>query len=145
MVCLHGITRIHKYQDSSDFAAAPRNPHFEVAAYYSKMLKVIPIEIIMLYRIGTGIIPNNNALISILWLVFCTATLIRIRASTTRARLGDTQRDAVLVSVIAFIIFAYSLGCGGWIASIGIYTPWVGSIAIVAWGAYIMLWRRSQY
>ncbi len=110
----------------------------EVAAegfqgYLDRLMKLIPTEVISLYLVGMGLIPDVEDATLIIWTVFCLLAVLALRAwGTTDAKAGlATDWKHVIISGIAFLIWVYSLG--GAFENLGLYRPTLGSLLVLAY------------
>lgn len=100
--------------------------------YLDRLLKLIPAEVLSLYLVGNGVIPPGTALPEFIWAGFCLAAVGLVKAYGT----SDAERKIppdwthVALSMIAFVIWTYSLG--GPFLYVGIYKAYVGSLLILA-------------
>lgn len=109
----------------------------EFKAYLDRLMKMIPVEVIGLYLVGSGVIPENKPAGLAFWAVLCLIGVIVVRAyGTSDAAKGlAPQWTAVVLSSIAFVIWIYTLG--GPFRSYGLYEPYVGSLAVFAWTFFV--------
>lgn len=115
--------------------------------YLDRLLKLIPGEIVGLYIVGSGLIPEDRPFILVGWFVFCSLALVLVRVKGTadpETGLG-AQKGAVIISLVSFIIWIYSLG-GPFKAfpSLDIHEPTVGSLMILGWTFIVPFFYRGS-
>ena len=112
--------------------------------YLERLLKMIPGEVVGLYTIGNGFIPQQNALGLSLWSGFCFVMVWVVRIYGTRdpQQNKGAQPVPVLVAAVAFVIWIYSLG--GPFAKYNIYYPSVGSLAVLVWSFIIPIFYKGD-
>lgn len=113
-------------------------------AYLSRLVKMIPSEAIALYLAGSGVIPNESRLGLEVWTSICLCLVLAIRIYGTSDSRSEVppQWAAVGLSVAAFLIWVYSIG--GPFVKLGIHVPYVGSLLIFAWTAFVPLFYRGD-
>ena len=101
--------------------------------YLDALLKMIPAEAVSLYLAGVGIIPRDQDGALMGWSAFCLLVVIIVRVIGTSDRRAGIKPDwiHVAISVIAFLVWLYSLG--GPFVSLGIHVPYIGSLLVLAW------------
>ncbi|NLS78475.1 MAG: hypothetical protein GXY76_14560 [Chloroflexi bacterium] len=101
--------------------------------YLDRLMKMIPTEVISLYLVGSGLIPEAEDLTLVIWTVFCLLAVVALRAwGTADARAGlPTDWKHVGISVVAFLVWVYSLG--GVFAEFGVHLPTLGSLLVLGW------------
>src|SRR5207247_1937041 len=97
----------------------------EFKAYLDRLLKMIPAEVIGLYLVGSGVIPETKPAVLTFWAAVCLIGVIVVRAYGTSdpARGRAPQWTAVILACIAFVIWVYTLG--GPFKAYGLYEPYV--------------------
>jgi hypothetical protein len=122
----------------------PGEANEEIRQYLERLLKMIPAEVVGLYVIGNGFIPQDKALGSALWCVFCFLMVFVVRVYGTRdpKQKKRAQPIPVLVSAVAFVIWVYSLG--GPFTKYNIYYPSVGSLAVLVWSFLIPIFYKGD-
>jgi hypothetical protein len=118
----------------SGAAAAPA-PDTSLNTYLDKLMKFIPADVVGLYLVGSGIIPDSQRGYLLVWGLFCLAAVVAERAYYTRDTSSSkpVQWGTVVVSTVAFVIWIYSLG-GPFKAYLGnAYQPFVGSLLVLGW------------
>lgn len=112
--------------------------------YLGRLLKMIPGEVVGVYMIGAGFIPNDDRTVSAIWAATCLALVIIVRVYGTAdpaARL-PAQPIPVFVSAVAFVIWVYTLG--GPFAKFGLCVPYYGSLAVLLWSFVIPIFYRGS-
>lgn len=111
--------------------------------YLERLMKVIPSEVIGLYIIGGGLIPEGETLWLIGWFAFGLVAVLAIRTFGTAdlAEGKPPQPVPVAIAVVAFAIWAYTLG--GPFAALGLTVPWVGSLLVLMWSFVIPFFYKG--
>jgi hypothetical protein len=112
-----------------------------MSGYLEKLMKMIPGEIVGLYLVGSGIIPEGEHAYLLGWSLFCLLALFAVRIAGTRDpdRQMPPQWGAIAVSAVAYVIWIYSLG-GPFRLYLGTaYKPFLGSLLVLAWTFVIPL------
>ena len=102
-------------------------------SYLDRLLKMIPAEIVSLFVVGSGVIPEDQALALVAWTIICLAGVVFLRAYGTadpEERL-PTDWTHVAISCGAYIIWVYSLG--GPFKAYDLYVPYLGSLLVLGW------------
>ncbi len=103
--------------------------------YLDRLLKMIPAEVIGLYLIGSGVVPPDQPVGSMIWAGICLILVVMVRmyatADRSKHKPKPPQPVSVLISSIAFVIWVYSLG--GPFEKLNLYVPWIGSLAVLVW------------
>ena len=119
-------------------AAMVSNTGDEFRSYLDRLTKMIPGEVLSLYLVGSGFIPENE---SPWWLVawsgVCLLGVFAIRTyGTADPQTGKgPQWLSVLIAATAFVIWLYSLG--GPFVAFGLHKPFVGSLLVLAWTFFV--------
>ena len=113
-------------------AAAPsRDQGFR--SYLDRLLKMIPAEVVSLYVVGSGVIPEEQPLALVAWTVICLIAVVGIRAYGTadpEVKL-PTDWTHVGISAGAYMIWVYSLG--GPFKAYDLHVSYLGSLLVLAW------------
>lgn len=104
-------------------------------SYLSRLLKLIPAEVIALYLVGRGLIPQDKPVGLFVWSVVALVGVVLVRCRATRKPGVGPQWRAVGIAAVSFVVWIYSLG--DVFAVCGIYIPWVGSLLVLAWTFFI--------
>jgi hypothetical protein len=119
-----------------------RGPGDEFKAYLERLLKMIPGEVVGLYLIGNGFIPADKATVSAIWAGFCLLVVLIVRKyGTSDGPDKPWQKFPVLVSMVAFAIWVYSLG--GPFVKFNLYIPYLGSLLVLAWSFLIPIFYEG--
>jgi len=111
--------------------------------YLDRLMKMIPVEVISLYLVGSGIIPEGEEVVLFVWSLICLFAVIASRAYGTSdpAAMEDTQWAAVAISCVAFVIWLYTLG--GPFEVIGWHKPYIGSLLVMAWTFFVPIFYKG--
>jgi hypothetical protein len=113
-------------------SASREQPDQEIREYLSRLIKLIPSEVVGLYLGGSGVIPQDQQVPLIVWSLFCLLCVVLSRVyGSSKSGWRDPQWKVVWISIISFLIWIYSLG--GVFRALGIYVPYVGTLLILAW------------
>ncbi len=118
--------------------------------YYERLIKLIPAEIISIYMIGKGVIPNTQAssgeTASWIWAGVCLLLLLffRIKASSSSGKLADAQWPSVFISSISYLIWLYNMG--GILDSMSFYEhyKYIGALAILVWTFLVPYFYKGE-
>ncbi len=122
---------INTRKKSLGFAKEKSNKE-ELSFYFSRVLKLIPSDVIALYLFGANIIPFENKFVLLGWSIFCfSAVLISRILGTKNENKNSTQWVVVFISSISFIIWIYLIG--GPFRDFNIHIPYVGALAMAGW------------
>ena len=102
-------------------------------AYLDRLLKMIPAEIVSLFVVGSGVIPEEQSLALVAWTIICLIGVIGLRAYGTadpEERL-PTDWTHVAISCGAYIIWVYSLG--GPFKAYDLHVSYLGSLLVLGW------------
>jgi hypothetical protein len=113
-------------------------------AYLDRLLKLIPAEVLSLYLVGTGVIPQDKIVASIIWTIFCFGAVGVVKAFGTsdRANKIAPDRTHVALSMIAFVIWIYSMG--GPFAYFHLHQAYIGSLLILAFTFAVPYFYHGQ-
>ena len=117
----------------------------EFKSYLDRLTKMIPSEVISLYLVGSGIIPDSDRIILVLWSLICLAGVIvsRIFGTADPQKNLTPQWTTVGISSVAFIIWIYSLG--GPFAAFHLHTPYIGSLLVLVWTFFVPFFYKGSY
>ena len=107
--------------------------------YKSKLLKLIPSEIIAAYILIWGIIPADYKY----WGSLITAAIMLVLIPFYLRRLYDVKRlGQIIYIMIAFVIWIYTLGepFRQW----GIWQEWIGSVLLILYTLTIPLFYHPR-
>jgi hypothetical protein len=116
----------------------------ELKSYLDRLLKLIPAEVLSLYLVGIGIIPNDKITALIIWAIFCLLAVGGVKAYGTSDRAHNIKADKVHVtlSMIAFVIWVYSMG--GLFEYFHVHEAYIGSLLILAFTFAVPYFYRGQ-
>jgi hypothetical protein len=116
----------------------------ELKQYLDRLMRVIPGEVVGLYLIGSGFVPEGQTAGHIAWFAFCFAALIVIRVfgNADPARNQRAQPVPIVLSVVAFVIWVYTIG--GPFRELGMDVPWIGSLLVLAWSFVIPYFYKGE-
>lgn len=117
----------------------------ELNSYLERLMKMIPSEVLSLYLVGSGVIPQTDRIVLVLWSVICLVGVVCIRVYGTAdfQRKLPPQWKAVAISAIAFIIWIYSLG--GPFAAYNLHIPYVGSLLVLVWTFFVPIFYKGSF
>jgi hypothetical protein len=107
-------------------------------AYLERLLKMIPGEIVGFYMIGSGFVPSEALVWSIIWAAVCLVLVcvVRIYGTSDEDSGQSAQTVPVGVAVIAFAIWIFWLG--GPFEQMGIpHRKQFASLAVMLWSFVI--------
>jgi len=101
--------------------------------YLDRLLKMIPAEVVSLYLVGSGFIPEGQTIGLTIWAVVCLIGVVALRAYGTTDPVENKPPDWVHVAIssVAFVIWVYSLG--GPFTAFNLHTPSLSSLLVLAW------------
>ena len=123
--------RIRRPQVGLTKAAAVDHEGFKL--YLDRLMKLIPAEVVGLYLIGAGFIPEGQSVALVVWACVGLAGVVVVRAYGTADAASALPTDwvHVAISCVAYAIWVYTLG--GPFAAYHLYLPWVGSVMVLVW------------
>jgi len=112
--------------------------------YLGRLLKMIPGEIVGVYMVGAGFIPEADRSLLAFWAATCLVLVVIVRIFGTRDPAANLpyQKFPVFVSAVAFVIWVYTLG--GPFAKYGLYVPHYGSLAVLLWTFVIPIFYKGE-
>lgn len=103
-----------------------------LADYIDRLLRLIPSEVVGLYLVGSGVIPDEQAGAHVAWSIFCFFAVIASRYFGTRSSKDPTpQWPTIVISSISFVVWLYAIG--GPFVDLGWHVGWIGSLMVLAW------------
>jgi len=112
--------------------------------YLERLMKMIPAEVVGLYLIGSGIVPEGQRTGLLVWSIACLIGVVVVRAYGT----ADPEKDqtpqwsVVLISSGAFVIWIYSLG--GVFELYKLHVPYIGSLLVLAWTFFVPIFYKGS-
>jgi hypothetical protein len=102
----------------------------EIREYLERLIRLIPGEVVGLYLLGSGFIPQQYPIALVGWSAFCLVCVfvVRIYGTSDPANHKRPQWGAVFISAGAFVIWLYTLG--GAFAAYELHLPWLGSLLV---------------
>jgi hypothetical protein len=115
----------------------------EFKGYLERLVKMIPVEVVGLYLIGSGIIPEGQRVGLLVWSIVCLIAVVVVRAyGTADPQKSQTpQWSVVLISSGAFVIWIYSLG--GPFKLYALHVPFIGSLLVLAWTFFVPIFYKG--
>ena len=124
-------------------SAIEKKPDQEVREYLSRLMKLIPAEVVGLYLGGSGVIPEDQPGFLIGWSLFCLFCVFLVRRyGSSKSGWKKPQWKVVWISMISFLIWLYSLG--DVFRVLGIYIPFLGTLLILAWTFLVPYFYRGE-
>jgi hypothetical protein len=127
------ITRPPRAKTARRKGGAAQEKPTPIQSYMERLVKLIPAEVVGLYLVGQGIIPQNEKAAIIVWSIVCLGLVVLVRAKATgdRANAISPQWGAVAVSAISFVIWVYNMPGPFQVYQLAI--PFIGSLAVLVW------------
>jgi len=134
----------YRIEPPSRLKAVAASGDDEFKLYLTRLMQMVPSEVIGLYLVGSGMIPENKPLVLSIWAVICLVGVIVVRAYGTSdpAKGQKPQWTAVILACVAFVIWVYSLG--GPFRAYGLYEPYVGSLSVLTWTFFVPKFYRGS-
>jgi hypothetical protein len=113
--------------------------------YLERLLRMLPAEIVGLYMIGTGFLPEGEIFWSVGWATVCFILLLILRAyGTSDERRGKAvQPVPVGVAAIAFVIWLFWLG--GPFEQLHVpHRQQLASLAVLVWSFVIPIFYKGS-
>ena len=105
--------------------------------YWSQLLLLFPTEVTAIYIGGINIIPGNQTIAMLVWLVLGVVATITLKGEQLKKHPQDPDiiihRDwsHITISVISFLVWAYALG--GAFTLLNWHIRWVAGLLVLAW------------
>ena len=117
--------------------AVPPGSGEQFKGYLERLVKMIPAEVVGLYLIGSGFIPEGERVGLLVWSIVCLIAVVVVRAyGTADPEKNQTpQWSLVFISSGAFVIWLYSLG--GPFKLYDLHVPYIGSLLVLAWTFFV--------
>ena len=118
---------------------AAAQPGEEFNSYLDRLMKMIPAEVIALYLVGAGMIPEGQSLAIAVWAIVCLMGVVVLRVYGTADAAAKTPPDwtHTLICAGAFVLWIYSIG--GPFTAFNLHVPWLGSLFVLAYTFFIPL------
>jgi len=108
--------------------------------FKSRLLQLIPSEIVAAYMVLQGMIPQDEGKWGILIVSVVLLILTPFYLKIMEKIKGNLQ---IIASTLSFVVWVYSLG-GGPFAYWGLYESWIASIVLVLWTLIIPLFVKTE-
>jgi hypothetical protein len=115
-------------------------------SYLDRLIKMIPAEVIGLYLVGKGVIPVNQTIPLLIWVLVCLIAVITVRIYGTYDPNAVHRIDwlHVVISAVAFVIWVYTIGgLGGPFADFSQNYPYVSSLLVLVWTFFVPLFYHG--
>lgn len=99
--------------------------------YFSRLIKLIPAEILTLYTIGHTNIPDDVVWAEVTFGVVCCVMLLISRFNATKDDNNEPQWAAIFVSLFSFMIWLYVES--PIFALLDLQIDWLGTISMAVW------------
>ncbi|NLE43340.1 MAG: hypothetical protein GX620_01360 [Chloroflexi bacterium] len=112
-------------------------------SYLDRLLKMVPAEVISLYLVGSGLIPDDQPAALAFWTLVCLVGVVLLRVYGTADPAEDKPTDwlHVAISSVAFLLMVYSLG--GPFAAYDLHVPYLGSLLVLAWTFFLPIFYKG--
>ena len=113
-------------------------------SYLDRLIKMIPAEVVGLYLVGIGLIPEEDVPVSVGWVVVCLIAVVVVRMWGTAdppEGLGPQWR-AVAIASGAFLIWVYSMGRP--FDDLGIHVSYIGSLLVLVWTFFVPIFYQGD-
>lgn len=109
----------------------------EAKDYLSRLIKLIPGEVVGLYLVGSGLIPKNQPISLAIWTFICllAVVVVTVYGTTDPEKHEPPDWIHVLISSVSFVIWVYTLG--GAFAAYNLEVPYIGSLAVLVWTFFV--------
>ena len=116
----------------------------DLADYLGRLMQMIPAEVVSLYLVGSGLIPDDSDAVLVVWSIVCLIGLVALRLYGTAdpEENKPPQWGAVLIAACAFVIWLYALG--GPFAAYDFHVAYVGSLLILAWTFFLPIFYKGE-
>ncbi|MEQ3656262.1 MAG: hypothetical protein ABNH00_10400 [Dokdonia sp.] len=144
---MKGILRVHKTAAAhrqtamAEIAAPPVTTTLE--DYFQRLYKLIPGEIMGLYLVGSGVIPQEKGIVLLVWTIFCAVCLILLRYRLTSDATNTPQKGAILIALVSFVIWIYTLG-GAFTLVKDLHEPYLGSLLVIGWTFVVPMFYKGD-
>lgn len=112
--------------------------------YLERLMKMIPGEVVGLYLIGSGFIPEDQHVTLLIWTIICLIGVVAVRAygTTDSEKNLAPQWSVVFISSVAFVIWIYSFG--GAFKLYDLHIPYIGSLLVLAWTFFVPIFYKGS-
>jgi hypothetical protein len=117
-------------------------------SYLDRLLKMIPAEVVCLYLVGSGLIPDDlrpqdRGISLAVWGFVCLVGVVLVRAYGTADLPNNLPVDwrHVAISSVAMVLWVYSLG--GPFEAFGLHVPFLGSLLVLAWTFFVPIFYEG--
>lgn len=107
--------------------------------FRSKLLKLIPSEIVAAYMVLQGIIPEDSGKWGLIIVSLVLLIITPFYLSKFEKVKGTSQ---IAFSTFSFVVWVYTLG--GPFENWGVHKPWIASIVLVLWTLIIPLFFKTN-
>jgi amino acid transporter len=127
---MKGFLRIRKAPKGLHFS--DNNDDKNIDFYLSRLIKLIPSDILALYVFGENLIPEEIMTARVIFAIICLMLVAVSRYQWTKEiNSNEPQWPVIVISMISFCIWVYSIGSLFEIA--GLQEKWLGSLMIATW------------
>jgi hypothetical protein len=104
---------------------------------------MIPAEVVSLYLVGSGLIPNEQTIVLTIWTIICLIGVVVVRIYGTQDPEKKLPPDWIHIgiSTAAFLIWVYSLG--GPFTAWGLSEPYLGSLLVLIWTFFVPMFYKG--
>ena len=118
-------------------------------SYLDRLLKMIPAEVIGLYLVGSGFIPQDQPVVLVVWSILCLFGVVAVRAYGTTDPMANQTPEwaAVWIAVGAFVIWVYTIGGPFKQFRMGgqeLHQPYIGSLLVLAYTFFIPIFYKDK-
>ena len=118
-----------------------------VRAYFERLMKIVPADVVGLYIVGSGLIPADQRIALVIWTVVCLVAVVAVRiwgtADPDPEKRRPPQWPVVFISAVAFLIWIYSMD--GAFAAYGLFVPFIGSLLVLAWTFFVPILYHGSF
>jgi hypothetical protein len=127
---------------SVDEANKANESEERVDAYFDRLLKYIPSDVVGTWLAGSGVIQSNaqgGSRAGLLWLLFVVGLVLSFfwTRKQTMEPGKPTAWQQIVLSCVAFVVWVFAIG--GPFAEWSLYQPWYGSLLLIVYAATIPL------
>jgi hypothetical protein len=118
-----------------------------VRAYFERLIKMIPADVVGLYIVGSGLIPADQRIALVIWTAVCLLAVVVVRvwgtADPDPEKRLPPQWPVVAISSVSFVIWIYSMG--GVFAAYGLAVPFLGSLLVLCWTFFVPIFYQGSF